>query len=361
MKLLFLSKRRPMGRDLLSRPYGRFYHLPRILAQRGHEVNIILCSYFKGPDLFGIQDDVGIRWSSLTLLGPNPLVYYREAFRLAEKNRPDWIIGFSDTYYGIIAQHLSRRLGLKSLIDAYDNYEGYMPWNLPLHVLWRRALAGADMITAAGPQLAALMGRQRSGKPGVVVPMAADPNGFKSIDKQTCRQSLGLPLNRKLIGYCGSLHANRGLEVLFDAYRLLAQDFPELELVVSGKKARNVVIPEGVRYLGYLPDEQMPILLNSMDVLSVINQDSAFGNYSYPVKLYEAMCCRVPIAATATPATEWILAEHPDLLVPPGDSEALCRTISRLLQTTATIDYGKEEGWRREAMLFEEVMASFAG
>lgn len=40
-----------------------------------------------------------------------------------------------------------------SCIDAYDNYESYIPWLKLLHVLKRRALSRADLITAAGPNL----------------------------------------------------------------------------------------------------------------------------------------------------------------------------------------------------------------
>ena len=56
MKILFLSKRRPQGKDLLTRPYGRFFYLPYWLAQRGHEVYILLLSYKKEPAL-ELQND----------------------------------------------------------------------------------------------------------------------------------------------------------------------------------------------------------------------------------------------------------------------------------------------------------------
>lgn len=356
MKLLFLCKRRPMGRDLLTTPYGRFYYLPRLLALRGHEVSIFLCSYKMEPDQYDVHDEDGIRWYSVSLASLNPFRYYYEVRQLARKIGPDWIVSFSDTYYGVLAYHLAHRFGCKSLIDAYDNYESYMQWFRPLHYLWQRALIRADMITAAGPQLAEIMGRHRKEKPPKIVPMAADPCGFKPLDKLVCRENLGLPKDRKLIGYCGSIHPSRGIDVLFDAYKILAQEHPDVELVLAGRKAPGINIPEGVRWLGYLPDEKIPLLLNCMDVLTVINKDSSFGNFSYPVKLYEAMCCRIPVVATATPATEWILAEHSELLAPPGDSVELSRIISRILQETTEIDYGKEEGWEKESVLFERAM-----
>ena len=73
-----------------------------------------------------------------------------------------------------------------------------------------------------------------------------------------------------------------------------------------------------MRWLGYLPDEDIPVLLNCMDVFAVISLISAFGRFSYPVKLYEAMACRIPVAATATEPAIWILKDRDAFLAPSG-------------------------------------------
>ena len=95
LKLLFLSKRRPQGKDLIARPYGRFYHLPRHLADRGHEVHLLLLSYQKEAPLTKCVD--GIHWQSQSIYSGGPWGYWRACQRRIRKVRPDWIIGFSDT------------------------------------------------------------------------------------------------------------------------------------------------------------------------------------------------------------------------------------------------------------------------
>ena len=96
---------------------------------------------------------------------------------------PDWIFGLSDTWTGIIAHRISKRLGCRLALDAYDNYESYMSWNTPLHWLWHRALADANLVTAAGPQLAKLLGRHAKAVAGPeIIPMSADP-AFVPMDK----------------------------------------------------------------------------------------------------------------------------------------------------------------------------------
>ena len=191
MKLLFLCKRSPMGRDLVHRPYGRFYYLPKFLAERGHQVHHLLLNYRREGSLDMHRH--GIHWMSESLLSGNPARYLRRLKSVIQEVRPDWIIGLSDTYFGILAQYYGRRYGISSCIDAYDNYESYIPWMVPLHKLWRRALSRADLVTAAGPDLAMYLSSQRAEHPAMVVPMAADPVGFLPLDRTDCRRRMGLP------------------------------------------------------------------------------------------------------------------------------------------------------------------------
>ncbi|MDH3980408.1 MAG: glycosyltransferase family 4 protein [Gammaproteobacteria bacterium] len=340
-----------MGRDLLANPYGRFYYLPSCLAERGHEIHHLLLDYRNG-EAVDIERN-GMRWMSepLTLSGG----YLKKLQSVVRAVRPDWIIGCSDTYFGILAQHYACKHGMRSCIDAYDNYESYMPWMLPLHMLWRRALARADLITAAGPGLLAYMSAGRAGKPAAVVPMAADPVGFVPLDRTECRRKLGLPGSRQLVGYCGSLHRSRGVKVLFDAYEMLLQQHPDVGLVLSGRQWKNQPAPGYATSLGYIEDELMPHLLNSMNVLTIINRASRFGNHSHPVKLYEAMRCGVPVVATRTPATEWILADNQECLADPGDPQDLCRRLAASLEASAPVYKGITD-WQGSACSFEQAL-----
>lgn len=365
MRLLFLCKRRPQGKDLITRPYGRFFYLPYHLAQQGHEVTILLLGY---DDEFPQHySKYGIEWYTESL---RPLsrtgglrAYLKRATSLIEKHPPDWLIGFSDTWYGIIAVHLGAKYNIKTLIDAYDNYESYMPWAKPLHWIWRSTLGRATALSAAGPQLIELMSRNRSGEGQLVgvVPMAADP-AFQPLHDTDLRDRLELPQGVPLLGYCGTFYRSRGIEVLFRALELLLVWAPEVKLVVSGRIEQGLEIPESIRHavmlLGYLPDEQIPELINTLDVLLVINRASAFGNYSYPVKLYEAMQCCKPVIATDVGGTGWILKDHPECLVGEEDPEELAR---RLLDALSwkTKEYASSRDWSYSANVLHDLLDLF--
>jgi glycosyltransferase involved in cell wall biosynthesis len=345
-----------MGKDLLTRPYGRFYYLPKLLADRGHEVYLLLLSYEKEADV--TIHAHGFSWTSTSIFNTGPIRYMKKTKEIVRDEHPDWVIGFSDTYYGIFAQKLANRYGARSAIDAYDNYEGYIPWLQPLHYLWRKSLSRATLVTAAGPSLIQEFQKSRGAQPSVIVPMAADPSGFVPLDRRTCRKGLNLPLDKKLIGYCGGVSSSRGIEPLFDAFAQLSKRRPDAKLILSGRKDRNIKLPTDAHWLGYLPDEAVPRLLNSLDVLVVSNRPSKFGKFSHPVKLYEAMACNIPVVASATPSTQWILKDHPELLVEPENPSKLCETIERVL-TNGHIDYGDQADWQTSCEIFEQALEKY--
>ncbi|WP_081607888.1 glycosyltransferase [Methylomonas sp. MK1] len=362
MRLLFLCKRRPQGRDLLTRPYGRFFYLPYYLAQRGHDVTLLLMDY-RPCDLIHRRAH-GIEWFSVSVhplkQSSGPIAYFRQAEKFIKTQKPDWIIGFSDTWYGILATYLGERYCVKSLIDAYDNYESYIPWLKPLHWLWRNSLQRCTAISAAGPQLAELMSRGRVQNVSTIIPMAADPI-FQPLSGVNFRQQFELSEGIPLVGYCGSLYSNRGVELLFQAMEYLLNWIPEAKLVITGRRDRYLKIPKQIRHaiieLGYLPDEKIPIIINSMDVLLVINRQSAFGDYSYPVKLYEAMKCHKAVIASNSAGASWILRNHPECLADSDNPIDLARHILDAL-AWKTKEYNSNQDWEFSARILQNLLES---
>jgi glycosyltransferase involved in cell wall biosynthesis len=352
MKFLFLCKRYPQGRDLLSRPYGRFFNLPFELSRKGHESYVLLLNYRNEPSLRTENKGVVLRSESIRPL--DPFRYYDLACALSNSIQPDWVVGFSDTYFGIMAERLGRKFGIKSCIDAYDNFESYMPYFKPLHLLWRRALSKATMVTAAGPQLAELLQTSRPGKPVCIVPMSADPE-FKPIDRTESRNILNLPLDKKIVGYSGSIYRNRGIEIVFHAFENACLKEQDVMLILTGRKQKGIHFPSNAKWLGYIDDKKLPMLLNSMDVLLAVNKLSSFGTFSYPAKLYEAMSCHIPVVATATEPARWILNDRRQFLALPEDSQELSKRICDLLPM-GRYDYGILPGWSTSSCAFENAL-----
>lgn len=350
MKLVFIGKRHPQQRDLIERPYGRFHYLPVKLAALGHEVSVVLCSHNGSPSVS--VEQLGVHWigHDLRMLGLRGLL--RKVNTDVRAFRPDWIVGISDAQFGWLARRLARGLGTRLAVDAYDNFEAYMSWNLPLHLLWRRSVRDADLVTAAGPQLAErLQGHRLGGRPVQVVPMAADPD-FIPRDRAACRVQLGLPADAPLIGYTGSWARNRGTDVFLQAFRSIRRSRPDLRPVLSGRQLSGMPAEPGVLAMGYLDDRALPPLVAALDVACVITADTRFGRYSYPAKLCEAMACGIPVAATATEPVRWMLGGRTAHLAEPGDGAGLSSCISGLLDAPQA-DYGLLRDWAHSARLFD--------
>jgi glycosyltransferase involved in cell wall biosynthesis len=101
-----------------------------------------------------------------------------------------------------------------------------------------------------------------------------------------------------------------------------------------------------------VPDNQISAVINSLDSMAVINRASAFGNFSNPVKLSEAMSCQIPVVATETPATRWILRNRPECLVAAESVADLSEGIRKSL-SIGRIDYGPQPNWNTNASLLE--------
>lgn len=327
LRLQFLCKRRPQGRDLLERPYGRFFNLPRGLAALGHSAQLVLFDYNSGTDQTAARDGVDIESVGVRR---NPVAIWRRIQDLSNNFSPDWVIGFSDIWYGILAARVARSCKARYAIDAYDNYESYMPWAIPAHMLWRRAIARADLVTAAGQPLLEHMTRAGCREVTAVVPMAADEI-FYPRNRAECRHALGLPADGLLIGYAGSLHASRDTDLLLALIHDWSTRMPSVRFLLSGRRLQSVKLPANAIHLGYLPDEHVPVFLNAMDVMLSLNHPSQFGQHSYPAKIYEASACGVPCIAASTRATRWISARCDLALYEPGKLDHLRECLSDVI------------------------------
>lgn len=330
MRILTLCKRHPQGRDMMTRPYGRFHHLPRLLAREGDVVLQVFLG-FPGHDAMADECE-GMRRISLTLAPAQLPGLWRELNAIASDFRPDWIAGLSDSWVGVLAQALAVRHDARAWLDAYDNYEAYMAWNLPLHWLWRRACARAELVTAAGPQLAArLQSHRHGGMPAQVLPMAADP-AFVRHDRAAARASLGLPETAPLLCYAGGWTASRGTHLILDVLRRVRRERADARLVLSGHPPAEALSEPGVIGVGYLPDAELPMLLSAVDVACVVTANTGFGRFSYPAKLYEALACGTPVVASRSAPVSWILGEDSPALAEVGDAGDFARRVLAQLQ-----------------------------
>lgn len=332
MKILVLSKRRYMNKDLINDKYGRYYQIPKLLSEKNQDITLVCLDYhslsFEPPKL--IQDGrlyiilhktgKRLRWLGL-------LRYIFSVRKYVQALKPDVLIGTSDTIQIIIATYLSNSLNTKLVIDLYDNYESYRQIRLPfIKLLFRNAINKADGIVVITPELGKYINNKYAPKGKIkVIGNAIDDSFIPNIDRFEARKILGLPNKGILVGTAGELSQNRGIGSLIKAFNDIIAENDDFYLVMAGKLEFELP-PESMNriyYLGELEYSKIPVLFAALDVGVICNLDNNFGQYCHPQKACEMLACQLPIVAANVGYLSRIFKNTPGVLFTPDDYQDL--------------------------------------
>ena len=364
MKILVLTKRQYMDKDLLDDRFGRFRELPLALARLGHEVQGISLSYRRRAE-GSITDSVPsqdgqVIWHSFNLLNgfvPALQSYINYARQSIRDFYPDIIWACSDAYHAIFGYRLSQEYQTKCVIDLYDNFEVFGASRLPFVLeLFKRAVKRADGVTCFSQRLAKRIIQIHSRvKPTVVIESGVNTELFSPLDRTLCRQRLGLPEDVTIIGTAGALYRHRGIDVLFRGLEILNAEDGDIHLALAGPRERRSLIPKSpnIHDLGILSWDRVPLFINALDVAVSCYRDSEIGRYSFPQKAYEIIACQTPIVATPVGTMIDLLSSHPECLFTPDNPESFARAVRSQLARPASIDL-KVPSWADSARQLEK-------
>ncbi len=213
---------------------------------------------------------------------------------------------------------------------------------------FRRRLPRADHITVLSHADEAGIRQWFSIDPAhiTVIPNGVDTTAFSPSDtaRASARVRLGLMDNEIAIGILASLEARKGQHVMIDALgapplrEACAQRLIRLVLIGDGPsqdalraRAERLGLAGRVLYVGAIPHEEAPAMLNGMDIVAL--PSTAEG---MPLALLEAMACGRAVIASRVGAIESVIVDNiTGLLVPPADPLALARAVDRLIRDPA--------------------------
>lgn len=121
---------------------------------------------------------------------------------------------------------------------------------------------------------------------------------YRPIDQDNARQSLGLPINKKLILF-GALNVTdkrKGIDYLIEALRNKTNQ--DIELVVFGQVKTDIknLFPVPIHSMGYLSDESKIVkLYNAVDMFVTSSLEE-----NLPNTIMESMACGTPCVGFAT-------------------------------------------------------------
>jgi glycosyltransferase involved in cell wall biosynthesis len=166
-----------------------------------------------------------------------------------------------------------------------------------------------------------------------------DPR-FRPLDpaaRAATRARLGLP--ERFILTVGTIEPRKNHVGLLRAFVRLAAAQPDLSLLIGGRRgwldgpifeeAARLGLGERVRFLGAVPDADLPALLGAASVFAFPSWYEGFG-----LPPLEAMACGTPVVTSNASSLPEVVGEA-GLLVDPGDDAALAAALGRALTDEA--------------------------
>jgi len=306
---------------LADAPYIHTRRWVRHFVDRGWEVHVVS---FRPAEIEGasVHYVSGCEWlGKLRYLLRIPRVR-----RLVRGLRPDLLHALHLTSYGFLSVLCDVR---PTLVSVWGTDVLEAPRLTPLHYLITRyALRRADHITATGLRLAEAAARYApAGKPVTVVPYGVDLREFRPRARQ--------PRSDVVVGAVARLSKEKGLHYLLEAFAVVAGRHPQARLVLAGqgperqrleRLTARLGLGERVRFLGEVPHERVPEVLQQLDIFAMPSTYEGFG-----VAALEAEAMELPVVASRVHGIPDVVVDgETGLLVPPRDRQALAAALDRL-------------------------------
>jgi glycosyltransferase involved in cell wall biosynthesis len=186
--------------------------------------------------------------------------------------------------------------------------------------------------------------------PSLYVANGVDEQEFAPLPLRDCRQKLDLPQDALLVGYFGSMEADRGVADLLQALTLLRGEGVPLQLLLCGRAGPGLdLTQDGVLFRGMVPHADMPCYLNACDVLAIPYRESAIMDMGASCKIAEYLMCVRPLVSTRTAN---FIANFPEqarelgaALCPALDPAALAAAIRQQLARPQLVSRPEHLAW----------------
>ncbi|WP_341731314.1 glycosyltransferase family 4 protein [Microcoleus sp. EPA2] len=171
-----------------------------------------------------------------------------------------------------------------------------------------------------------------------VIPGGVDLSRFQ-IDRsrQEARTQIYWPQNRPILFTARRLVHRMGLDKLLMAVAAIKPQIPDIWLAIAGKgplqadlqqQATDLGLNDNVKFLGFLPDDQLPIAYQAAD-LSVMPSQSLEG---FGLAVLESLACGTPALCTPVGGMPEILEPFsPNLITTSIEATAIADRLEQLL------------------------------
>ena len=281
--------------------------------------------------------------------------YVREARLL----RPSLIHSASNYWTALPALIAARRLGLPFVYEVRGLWEITEASDKPGWENTERYAQQVQLETLVASEADAVLAITaetkdeliRRGVPGdkiSLAPNAVDTTSYLPLPKdEKYAQNKGIATDRPVIGFAGSMVAYEGLHLLLEAAALLAkreapESDPGFQVVLAGSGraedslkslARDLGISNRVRFIGRVPNKEIPRLLSLFDIMPLPRLSLPVTEMVSPLKPLEALSSgKAVVLSDVSPHRVFAGdGEARARLFPAGDAPALASTLAALI------------------------------
>ncbi|MFI7496793.1 glycosyltransferase [Kocuria sp. M4R2S49] len=323
------------------------HRLAQGLHDQGHRVHVLCARPGPGPS-YRAEDD-GVVEHRLRSHRAFTHPYFRLCFpwqvageirRVVDEVSPDVVHVQNHYILGRMLVREARRRGIRTVGTNHfvpENLEPFLPfpaWVVDRYraVSWRdmvRVFSACDVVTAPTPLAVETM--RRNGFPDTVLAVS---NGIRIADYEA-HDGEGRRAGHPTVLFTGRLAVEKNVDVLIEALSLLPTELDaHLELVGDGeqrpaleKLARALGVAQRVRFLGYVPDEELRAAYLRADVFC----QPGTAELQSLVTL-EAMAASRPVVLADARALPHLAEDGVNgWLFTPGDAQDLARKLALVL------------------------------
>ena len=270
-------------------------------------------------------------------LGPaqNYLHWYPSLGKIMRDFQPDIIDVWEETWC-LTSAHACRLRNRylpfsKVLSETEQNLNKRLP--PPFGILRSMVLKNADYCVGRSEEAVGVLRAQGFQGPATSIPNAANAELFRSLDRAKCREELGI--EGFLAGYVGRLVEEKGVMDLVEALPLcnlqvkvcFAGSGPMREALEA--RARELGVSERVLFLPHRPLEELPSVMNALDVLVLPSRTTARWKEQFGRVLIEAHACATPLIGSDSGAIPDVIGAG-GIVIPEADVAGLAGAIETL-------------------------------
>ena len=339
------------------------------LARHGHDVQVVAASR-RGAHYEAVLNGVmviALRSIRFKWLNPNAItaLFTNNALRKIVRSFNPEIIHIQDHYpLSRSALLAGRRTGIKLVGTNHfmpENLAAYIPFISrikPLYnwILWhwmRFTFDQLDAVAALSRIAKHILEMNSVRPPAHTISCGANTGIFHpnlQVNRLEWRQKYGMDPVKKIFFFVGRVDREKRLDVLLQAAVLLNRE--DFQIVIAGNGAhlrflkkwtQKMGLTARVKFTGFLPDEDLPSVLNSIDVFAMPSEAELLS-----IATIQAMACARPVlAADAVALPELITDQENGLLFRPGDVRDAARAMKFFLDHPESLPVMGAESLKR--------------